>query len=91
MGSRAGTRRRAALVASIIAVSWLVVGGGTAGAQASTTCQAQFLHVVDAVDSSKLTSLPAFVAFQQELADRCLVKPVPCNATVVGNYRMLGE
>jgi hypothetical protein len=50
-----------------------------------------FLHVVDSGDSSKLTGLPAFAAFQKELADRCLVKPLVCSATVVGNYRMLGE
>lgn len=49
-----------------------------------------FVHLVETPDSSPLTGLPAFAAFQKELGDRCLVKPIPCGATVVGNYRMLG-
>jgi hypothetical protein len=50
-----------------------------------------FIHVVETGDSAKLTGLPAFQAFQSELGDRCQVKPLACGATVVGNYRMLGE
>lgn len=50
-----------------------------------------FIHLVEAGDSGKLTGLPAFKSFQQQLEDRCLDKPVACTATVIGNYRMIGE
>ncbi len=50
-----------------------------------------FIHVVEVDDSGKLTGLPAFNAFQKELGDRCLQKPLACGATIVGNYRMIGD
>ncbi|MDQ8729094.1 hypothetical protein [Bradyrhizobium sp. LHD-71] len=50
-----------------------------------------FIHVVETADSEKLTTLPAFKAFQSELRDRCAQRPLVCDAAVVGNYRMLGE
>ena len=53
-----------------------------------------FIHVVEtAADdgSSPLPRLPAFAAFQSGIRDRCVEPPMPRGATVVGNYRMLGE
>jgi hypothetical protein len=50
-----------------------------------------FIHVVDTAESGKTIGVPAFAAFQKELADRCLVKPLSCAATLVGNYRLIGE
>ncbi len=53
-----------------------------------------FIHVVEtAADdgASPLPKLPAFVAFQNGIRERCAEPPVPRRATVVGNYRMLGE
>ena len=53
-----------------------------------------FIHVVEtAADdgASPLPKLPAFAAFQSGIRERCAELPVPKGATVVGNYRMLGE
>jgi hypothetical protein len=53
-----------------------------------------FIHVVEtAADdgSSPLQKLPAFAAFQNGIRERCAEPPVPKGATIVGNYRMLGE
>ena len=53
-----------------------------------------FIHVVEtAADdgASPLPKLSAFVAFQNGIRERCAEPPVPRGATVVGNYRMLGE
>ena len=52
-----------------------------------------FIHVVETADdgASPLPKLPAFAAFQSGIRERCAEPPVPKGATVVGNYRMLGE
>jgi len=53
-----------------------------------------FIHVVEtAADdgASPLPKLPAFAAFQSGIRERCAEPPVAKGATVVGNYRMLGE
>ena len=52
-----------------------------------------FIHVVETADdgASPLPKLPAFAAFQSGIRERCAELPVPKGATVVGNYRMLGE
>lgn len=52
-----------------------------------------FVHFVS-VDSedgaSPLPSLTAFRAFQSGIKERCAEAPQVADATVVGNYRMLG-
>jgi hypothetical protein len=53
-----------------------------------------FVHTVatEADDrASALLNLPAFKAFQGGLRDRCVEPPLVRTATIVGNYRMLGE
>lgn len=53
-----------------------------------------FVHIVEtsAEDgSSAIPKLKAFQEFQNGIRERCLEPPVPRNATVVGNYRMLNE
>ena len=53
-----------------------------------------FVHIVETTTddgTSALTKLPAFQAFQSGVRDRCAELPVVQGATVVGNYRMLGE
>ena len=53
-----------------------------------------FLHFVEAAaadGSSALPKLAAFQAFQSGIRNRCLEPPLPRGATIVGNYRMLGE
>ena len=53
-----------------------------------------FIHVVEAAaddGSSPLPKLAAFQAFQSGIRERCAERPVPKGATIVGNYRMLGE
>jgi hypothetical protein len=53
-----------------------------------------FIHVVEtAADdgASPLPKLSAFAAFQNGIRERCAELPVPKAATIVGNYRMLGE
>ena len=51
-----------------------------------------FLHFVEAdEDSSPLTDLEAFRAFQLGIKDRCVEVPQASEATIVGNYRMLGQ
>ena len=53
-----------------------------------------FIHVVEtAADdgASLLPKLPAFAAFQNGIRERCAEPPLPKGATIVGNYRMLGE
>jgi hypothetical protein len=37
-----------------------------------------------------LLTLPAFAAFQQDLAQRCVEQPAPSEATVVGSYSPTG-
>lgn len=53
-----------------------------------------FIHIVETTTdagSSELTKLGAFQAFQSGVRERCAEPPVVRGATVVGNYRMLGE
>jgi hypothetical protein len=53
-----------------------------------------FVHLVETTTdagSSALTQLRAFQAFQSGIRDRCAEPPLVLGATVVGNYRMLGE
>ncbi len=52
-----------------------------------------FLHIaeIDTADGSNpLGDVGAFAEFQQELADRCEVQPNAVDATIVGNYELLG-
>jgi hypothetical protein len=53
-----------------------------------------FIHFVETSTddgASGLTKLAAFQAFQSGVRDRCAEAPLVRGATVVGNYRMLGE
>lgn len=53
-----------------------------------------FIHLVEtAADdgSSVLPKLAAFQSFQSGIRERCAEPPLVRGATVVGNYRMLGE
>ena len=53
-----------------------------------------FIHFVEtAADdgASPLPKLPAFAAFQNGIRERCAEPPLAKGATIVGNYRMLGE
>ncbi|XIA66012.1 hypothetical protein ACFIOY_07880 [Bradyrhizobium sp. TZ2] len=53
-----------------------------------------FIHFVESAaddGSSALPKLVAFGAFQSGLRERCAEPPLVRGATVVGNYRMLGE
>jgi hypothetical protein len=38
-----------------------------------------------------ITSLDAFRAFQSGIKERCMELPQSTDATIVGNYRMIGE
>ncbi|MPZ57158.1 MAG: hypothetical protein GEU91_11820 [Rhizobiales bacterium] len=50
-----------------------------------------FVHVVETEDGvNPLPGLDAFQRFQSNIRDRCIVPPQSAEATVVGNYRMLG-
>ena len=51
----------------------------------------QIIATVEAVDENPLTTLPAFKTFQRDLKERCAEPPQAAEATIVGNYRMLGE
>ena len=53
-----------------------------------------FIHVVETSaddGASPLPKLAAFAAFQSGIRERCAEPPLAKSATVVGNYRMLGE
>jgi len=52
-----------------------------------------FIHFVETADdgSSPLPKLPAFASFQSGIRERCVEPPLAKGATIVGNYRMLGE
>jgi hypothetical protein len=53
-----------------------------------------FLHLVTTEDgegASPLAALPAFRDFQSGISERCAEPPQTSGATIVGNYRMLGE
>jgi hypothetical protein len=50
-----------------------------------------FLHFVERnPNANPIDSIAAFRAFQQGIKDRVAEPPTPSDATVVGNYRMLG-
>jgi hypothetical protein len=47
-----------------------------------------FVHIARLPDTENpLAALPAFAEFQRELLDRCVERPAPSAATVVGSYR----
>ena len=51
-----------------------------------------FLHFVETGDGDNpLPAMEAFRRFQSGIRERCIEPPQPLEATVVGNYRMLGE
>jgi hypothetical protein len=53
-----------------------------------------FVHfaTVESTDGAHpITSLEAFRAFQSGIKDRCMELPLSGDATIVGNYRMVGE
>ena len=51
-----------------------------------------FVHFVESIgDAAPLLQQDAFKAFQQGIRERCVEPPQPSGATIVGNYRMLGE
>jgi hypothetical protein len=53
-----------------------------------------FIHFVETAtddNTSSLTNLPAFQTFQSGIRERCAESPLVRGATIVGNYRMLGE
>jgi hypothetical protein len=50
-----------------------------------------FVHVARLSETENpLITLPAFVEFQRELAQRCVEPPSPSEATVVGSYVSTG-
>lgn len=51
-----------------------------------------FVHVaVLAGDGNPLQSSAAFAAFQLGIGDRTVEGPIPADATVIGNFRLLAE
>ena len=53
-----------------------------------------FIHFVETTTEDGASALPklaTFAAFQSGIRERCVEPPVPKGATIVGNYRMLGE
>jgi hypothetical protein len=51
-----------------------------------------FVHFVALEDGpNPVTALGAFTAFQSDIEERCLELPQVADATIVGNYRMLGD
>jgi hypothetical protein len=50
-----------------------------------------FVTVETADGANPLPSLESFQAFQHRIKERCIDQPQAVNATIVGNYRMLGE
>jgi hypothetical protein len=53
-----------------------------------------FVHfaAVDSTDGAHpITSLEAFRAFQNGIKERCMELPQFGDATIIGNYRMVGE
>jgi hypothetical protein len=53
-----------------------------------------FVHLVETEagdGGSALPKLAAFQAFQSGIRERCAEPPLARGATIVGNYRMLGE
>ena len=55
---------------------------------------ATFVHFATVESSGgvhPITSLDAFRAFQSGIKERCIELPQSSDATIVGNYRMIGE
>jgi len=53
-----------------------------------------FIHFVEITTDDGTSALPklaAFQAFQNGIRERCVEPPLVRGASVVGNYRMLGE
>jgi hypothetical protein len=51
-----------------------------------------FVHLVETGDGANaILALEAFRSFQSGIKERCVEPPQAGDATVVGNYRMLGE
>jgi hypothetical protein len=51
-----------------------------------------FLHFIETGDgTSPIPALEAFQSFQSGIKERCIEPPRAGGATIVGNYRMLGE
>jgi hypothetical protein len=51
-----------------------------------------FIHFVESTDgSSPLTAFEAFRSFLTGIKERCIDPPRAGDATIVGNYRMVGE
>jgi hypothetical protein len=51
-----------------------------------------FVHLVCVEDDANpIAALAAFRAFQSGISERCVEQPQAAEATVVGNYRMLGD
>ena len=51
-----------------------------------------FVHLVETGDGANpIPALEAFRSFQSGIKERCIEPPQAGDATVVGNYRMLGE
>ena len=53
-----------------------------------------FIHLVESTAEDGSTPIPkltAFQAFQSGIRDRCAEPPLVREATIVGNYRMLGH
>jgi hypothetical protein len=49
-----------------------------------------FVHVVETENGARpLPELEAFQRFQSGVRERCIEPPLPCEAAIVGNYRML--
>jgi hypothetical protein len=51
-----------------------------------------FVHIVERDDGpSPITALEAFQTFQGGIKERCIEPPQAADASIVGDYRMLGE
>jgi len=52
-----------------------------------------FVHLValESADAGPLRELAAFRSFQSGIKERCAEPPQVGDATIIGNYRMLGE
>jgi hypothetical protein len=52
-----------------------------------------FVHIVFESEegAGRLPELEAFRSFRSSIKERCLEQPQANDATVIGNYRMLGE
>jgi hypothetical protein len=51
-----------------------------------------FVHFASVEDgANSVTALETFRSFQSGIKERCVEQPQAGDATIVGNYRMLGE